>query len=72
MKHFLERIKTAVRTKPILCHAGMALVYIGAVMLIVSYILGWTNINLLLMCCLLLIAAGIVLHVLALKQESLY
>lgn len=72
MKGVLLKLKSIKPIAHILHHAGMGLVYFGAILLIVSYFLGWTNVNALLIVCLLLIAAGIVIHVLTLKGESLY
>jgi len=56
----------------LLRHAGMSLVYFGALLLVISYLFSWTDSNALLLLCLLSIAAGIILHVLTLKHDSRY
>lgn len=72
MKQYLERLKTLLCVPRRLRCFGLALVYVGALLLIASYAFGLTNANGLLVFCLLLIVAGIVLHVLTLKRESRY
>lgn len=52
--------------------SGLIMVYAGALLLIAAYFLGLTGSNALLMTCLLLIAAGIAVHVHVLKRESRY
>lgn len=53
-------------------HWGIPLVVIGALVLIVGFIAGWTNVNALLICALLLIVAGIVMYILTMKREDKY
>ena len=43
--------------------SGVALVSTGALLLIVSFLVGWTSSNIVLILCLLLIVIGVVLHV---------
>lgn len=72
MNRFLRNINSCGRAQRVMRRAGLFMVYAGALMLIVSYFFGWTDINFLLFACLLFIAAGIVLHVAMLKRESKY
>lgn len=48
------------------------MVYMGALLLIVSYFFGQTNVNCLLFLFLLFIAVGIILYVAGLKRQSRY
>jgi len=50
----------------------VALVAAGALLLVVGYVLGWTSSNLVLLAGLLLVIAGAVLHVRALKADEKY
>jgi len=52
--------------------SGLLMVYAGVLLLIAACFLGWTDSNALLVSCLLLIGAGIALHVLMLKRASRY
>ena len=40
---------------------GLGLIFIGSILLLISFAAGWTNSNLLLILCLVSIAAGIIL-----------
>lgn len=51
---------------------GIALVTIGAMLLVASYFAGWTDNNKVLLSGLGLIMAGIIMHVAAIKHESKY
>ncbi|MDO4159302.1 MAG: hypothetical protein Q4D41_02480 [Prevotellaceae bacterium] len=51
---------------------GMPMVYVGALVLIASFVFGWTNANILLLLCAFVIIVGAVMHVWALKKESKY
>ncbi|MCI6160154.1 MAG: hypothetical protein PUH24_10095 [Prevotellaceae bacterium] len=53
-------------------HIGMALVYTGAVLLIVNFLAGWSHINALQFLALLLIIAGIIVHVSVIKKSGNY
>lgn len=72
MKKVIKRLNQKLKTPKIVRCIGMALVYVGALLLMLSYIFGETNINALLLAFLFLIAAGIIIYVLALKFESRY
>lgn len=72
MKKVINSIIRRLKTPKIVQRLGLILVYVGALLLISSYIFGKTNINALLLAYLLLIAAGIIIYVLALKLESRY
>jgi hypothetical protein len=51
---------------------GVALVIIGALFLIVAYLVGWTSSNLVLLSALLVIIIGIILHVKLTKSSEKY
>ena len=51
---------------------GIALVVAGALLLIVSYIAGWTSSNLVLLTGLILIILGVVWHVKRIKSAEKY
>ena len=51
---------------------GMALVVAGALLLVVSYIAGWTSSNLVLLTGLIIIILGAALHIRQLKKGSKY
>ena len=51
---------------------GVALVIIGALFLIVAYLLGWTSSNLVLLGGLLIIIIGVILHVKLTKSDGKY
>jgi hypothetical protein len=53
-------------------HYGMALVFAGALLLIVSLMVGWTRYNSVLLTSLFLIIIGIFLHVRRIKQSGKY
>jgi len=50
----------------------MALVLAGALLLIVSYLTGWTSSNIVLVCGFLLVLVGVVLHVILTKSAEKY
>jgi len=52
--------------------AGVALVCIGALLLIIAYLAGWTSSNVVLLCGLLSIIIGVVLHVKLAKSGEKY
>jgi len=49
-------------------HSGMVLVYAGAILLIISYIVGWINVNAVQLVALTLIVIGVILHVYFIKK----
>ena len=51
---------------------GLALVFAGAILLIVSYLAGWTSSNLVLLCGLFMILFGIFLHARQQKKREKY
>ena len=51
---------------------GMALVLAGALLLIVSYLTGWTSSNVVLICGFMLVFVGVVLHVMLTKSAEKY
>ena len=51
---------------------GVALVIIGALFLIVAYLVGWTSSNLVLLSALLVIIIGIILYVKLTKSSEKY
>ena len=53
-------------------YIGIALVVAGALILIVSYIAGWTSSNLVLLTGLILIILGVVWHVKRIKSAEKY
>ena len=53
-------------------YIGIALVVAGALLLIVSYIAGWTSSNLVLLTGLILIILGVVWHVKRIKSTEKY
>ena len=53
-------------------YGGVALITIGAILLAISYILGWTSSNLVLLLGLALIVFGIILHVKSAKSDGKY
>lgn len=52
--------------------AGIAIVIIGALLLVASYTFGWNDINSVQFTGLGLIITGILLHIIILKRESRY
>ena len=50
----------------------MALITIGAILLIVAYLVGWTSSNLVLLAGLVLIVFGVILHVKSAKSDDKY
>ena len=60
MKRFLQQ------------HGGMALVFSGAILLLVSFLTGWTRYNSVLLLSLFLIILGIVVHVRLIKRQGKY
>ena len=53
-------------------YLGVALVIIGALLLMVGYIAGWTSSNLVLLTGLIIIVLGAVLHIKQLKKSEKY
>ena len=53
-------------------YLGVALVIIGALLLIVAYIVGWTSSNLVLLTGLIVIIIGAVLHIKLQKKSEKY
>ena len=53
-------------------HYGMVLVFAGAILLIISELVGWTRYNSVLLTSLFLIIIGIFLHVRRIKQSGKY
>jgi len=52
-------------------HGGMALVYLGAILLVIGFMAGWQS-NMFLIGCILIMIAGIVVHVRTVKKQSKY
>ena len=53
-------------------HVGMALVLAGVILLIVSFVAGWTHINGLMLTAWLCVVLGVVVHVWNQKKQSKY
>ena len=53
-------------------YGGLALITIGAILLIVAYLVGWTSSNLVLLAGLVLIVFGVILHVKSAKSGDKY
>ena len=53
-------------------YGGLALITIGAILLMVAYFVGWTSSNLVLLGGLLLIIIGVILHVRQYKKSEKY
>jgi hypothetical protein len=53
-------------------YMGVALVLIGALLLIVSYVAGWTSSNLVLLGGLLIVILGVIMHVRLTKAGQKY
>ena len=53
-------------------YMGVALIVVGALLLVVSKVVGWTSSNLVLLSGLTLIVLGVVLHVKAIKITPKY
>ena len=58
--------------KRFLKYFGMVLVFAGAILLIISELVGWTRYNSVLLISLFLIIIGIFLHVRRIKQSGKY
>jgi hypothetical protein len=56
----------------ILPHIGLAVVYIGTLLLVLSFLLGWTTSHAVLFVSLFLIIAGVIAHVVILKRNHKY
>ncbi len=53
-------------------YAGVALIMIGALLFLISYLTGWLSSNLLLLSGLVLIILGVIMHVRWLKRREKY
>ena len=53
-------------------YLGLPLVYLGVILLVTCFIVGWTNSNILLISGVFLIAIGIITYVIKTKKESEY
>ena len=53
-------------------YLGLALVFTGAILLIISYLLGWTTSNYVLLGGFFIIIIGVILHVRAQKRTEKY
>jgi len=53
-------------------YGGVALITIGAILLVISYIVGWTSNNLVLLLGLAIIIIGVVLHIKQQKKGDKY
>ncbi len=58
--------------KTLLDYMGVALIVIGALLLMISYVAGWTSSNLILLVGLLLIVSGVILHIRQQKTGDKY
>ena len=56
----------------ILPHIGLAAVYLGTLLLVLSFFLGWTTSHAVLFLSLFLIIAGVIAHVVILKRGHKY
>jgi len=56
----------------ILPHIGLAAVYLGTLLLVLSFFLGWTTSHAVLFLSLFLIIAGVITHVVILKRSHKY
>ena len=56
----------------ILPHIGLAAVYIGTLLLVLSFLLGWTTSHAVLFVSLFLVIAGVIAHVVILKRNHKY
>lgn len=72
MKQKINNITSRLASSPLAHQAGLFLVYAGALLLIIAYVIGKTGSNLFLLLCLFLIAIGIVMHVMIQKHTSRY
>jgi len=72
MKQMMKALMSRLMAPAVLQRVGMSLVCVGALLLIVSYMLSRTDANVLLLLYLFMIVVGILLHVRALKGESKY
>jgi hypothetical protein len=68
----LPRKSKEVKSEKFASAIGVALVIAGALLLIVSKIVGWTSSNLVLLTGLVLIILGIILHVKSIKSAEKY
>ena len=68
----LPRKSKEVKSEKFTSAIGVALVIAGALLLIVSKIVGWTSSNLVLLTGLVLIILGIILHVKSIKSAEKY
>ena len=53
-------------------YGGLALIVVGAILLMVAYLVGWTSSNLVLLVGLALIVIGVILHVRQYKKSEKY
>ena len=53
-------------------YGGVALITIGAILLAIAYLVGWTSSNLVLLVGLALIVIGVILHVRQYKKSGKY
>ena len=53
-------------------YGGLALIVVGAILLAIAYLVGWTASNFVLLAGLVLIAFGIILHVKSAKSGDKY
>lgn len=53
-------------------HIGLAMIYLGVFVLLLSFVCGWTRSNAVLFPPLFLVVVGLILHVRMLKKESKY
>ena len=67
MNSITRKLLTALRRV-----AGLPLVYIGVIVLVASYIFGWSHINAVLFIGLGFVVAGVVSYIIKAKRESRY
>lgn len=72
MKQKMKALMSRLMVPTVMQRVGLSLVCAGALLLVASYMLNCTNVNALLLLCLVMIAVGIIIYVLALKRESVY
>lgn len=61
-----------IKMKKYLIYIGLALALTGALLLVISQLAGWTDINAIQLSAFGSIIAGIIMHVAALKRDSKY
>ncbi len=69
---FLCKQKNQLKTQnmsSIIKNLGLALIFVGAIILILSYFLGWVNNNVVSICAIALTIVGLITYIIAGKKE---